>query len=85
MYIRKKTKNRQRHGRSTRRVNKMKEGYFLSKRSYTGSAGRVNFAEMQCTPWAIKKRATFIFLITLANIDGFSQFFNCCIQEGIVE
>ena len=24
------------------------------------------------TPWAIKKRATFIFSITLANIDGFS-------------
>jgi len=24
------------------------------------------------TPWAIKKRALFIFLITLANIDGFS-------------
>jgi len=24
------------------------------------------------TPWAIKKRATLIFLITLANIDGFS-------------
>ena len=24
------------------------------------------------TPWAIKKRATFIFFITLANIDGFS-------------
>jgi len=23
------------------------------------------------TPWAIKKRAIFIFLITLANIDGF--------------
>jgi len=25
-----------------------------------------------CTPWSIKKRATFIFSITLANIDGFS-------------
>ena len=24
------------------------------------------------TPWAIKKRAPFIFSITLANIDGFS-------------
>jgi len=24
------------------------------------------------TPWAIKKRATYIFPITLANIDGFS-------------
>jgi len=24
------------------------------------------------TPWSIKKRATFIFSITLANIDGFS-------------
>ena len=25
----------------------------------------------ETTPWAIKKRATFIFSITLANIDGF--------------
>ena len=24
------------------------------------------------TPWSIKKRATFIFSITLANVDGFS-------------
>ena len=31
------------------------------------------------------KRAPFIFPITLANIDGFSYFFHCYIQEGIVE
>jgi len=37
------------------------------------------------TPWSIKKRATFIFSITLANIDGFSQFFHYYIQEGTVE
>ena len=28
--------------------------------------------EAVSTPWSIKKRATFIFSITLANIDGFS-------------
>jgi len=32
-----------------------------------------------------KKRAPFIFSITLANIDGFSYFFHYYIQEGIVE
>jgi len=31
-----------------------------------------------------KKRATFIFPITLANIDGFSYFFYYYIQQGIV-
>jgi len=32
-----------------------------------------------------KKHALFIFLITLANIGGFSYFFHYYIQEGIVE
>jgi len=32
-----------------------------------------------------KKRDTFIFSITLANTDGFSQFFHYYIQQGIVE
>jgi len=27
--------------------------------------------DMHYTPWAIKKRATFIFMITLANVDRF--------------
>jgi len=30
------------------------------------------FCKYAYTPWSIKKRATFIFSITLANIDGFS-------------
>ena len=35
-------------------------------------AGRMLLYSEVYTPWAIKKRAPFIFLITLANIHGFS-------------
>jgi len=38
-----------------------------------------------CTLWSIKKQDTFIFSITLANIDGFSWFFHYYIQEGTAE
>ena len=32
---------------------------------------RIYFRRLETTPWAIKKGATFIFTITLANVDRF--------------
>ena len=38
----------------------------------TSTVSQSDVCYTNSTPWSIKKRATFIFSITLANIDGFS-------------
>ena len=48
----------------------------LDVRNFSSHIGidkrKVVVSKYDTTPWAIKKRAPFIFSITLANIDGFS-------------